>query len=90
MLLGNRYTSHKFGKTKVEVMNKKDSSKKAENRKKDDNQDRPRIMYKWKGNVNGMVQMEDVHAEHCRDGILRIVLKYRMENEPMKIEIKDA
>ena len=40
--------------------------------------------------MNGMVQTGDVHAEHCGNGILRIVLKCRMENELMKIEIRDA
>ena len=90
-VIGNRYSCHKCGKRKVEMVeDKKDSSRKEENGKQDDKQDRPSIVYKWNGRVNGMVQMEDVHAEHCGDGILGIVLKCRMENERMKIEIRDA
>lgn len=50
----------------MEVMDdKKDGTRKEHNGKEDDHEDKPSIMYKWNGSVNGMVQIEDIDAKHC-------------------------
>lgn len=70
---------------------KEDDDKKQKLNGKEDNEtSNPAIVYKWKGHVNGMAQIEDVQAEHCGDGILRIVLQTKKESEPTKIQIQDA
>ena len=93
IVTGNRYSNNKSAEPEVEEKSdgKDDDNNKEEQNGKDNNErNKPAIVYKWKGHVNRMAQIEDVQAEHSGDGILRIVLQAEKKSERMKIQIQDA